>query len=98
MTNKAKFYKLALNLLKHNADIKFSYDHDKKKYEATELSFKYGRCLIELLVNQSPYLTWIKFENYNIDEFYFASFPEELDEVFDAIRVSNMKFLLEGIE
>ena len=98
MTNWDKFYKLALNMLDHYADIKFSYDIDKEKYEPVELFTSYGKCDLELRLNQGPYMTWVKFTNNNLDQTYLAIVPVDLDEVFDAIRVSYMDFMLEGIE
>ena len=43
-------------------------------------------------------MTGVKFINHNTEQVYLAVLPEDLDEVFEAIKDSNMDFLLEGIE
>ena len=98
MTNKAKFYKLALNLLDNHADIEISYNYDKKKYEPTTLTFDYRGCELVLALDLDPHMTLVKFINHNTEQVYLAVLPEDLDEVFEAIKDSNMDFLLEGIE
>ena len=98
MTDKAKFYKLALNLLDHHASIKFIYDHDKEKYIATILSFDYAECSIELGLDTGPYMIWVIFKDRNKDKTYRAFQLEDLDNVLDGMRDSYIDFLLKGIE
>lgn len=98
MTNLQKFYKLALNMLEHHADVMFAWDSDKEEYEIFGAKLHCGWWEIEIGFNFLPAGTWVNLKNTNTDEDWFTILPDELDPIFNALRYSYFDYLLEGIE
>ena len=93
-----KVYQLILNMLKHHADLEFSYNSDTQEYELIRVSMKIGWWSLFINVGMLPQVCTAYLHEKEMDRSWTMVVPDDIDIFLDGIRVSYFDFLLEGIE